>query len=57
MSLSNSQIITIDSTFLHKTAVKPALKLLFEEGFECAEDEIRKCLMKEDEKVIIKMQY
>ena len=38
---ANSQIITIDSTFLHKTAVKPALKLLFEEGFEGAEDEIR----------------
>ena len=37
----NSQIITIDSTFLHKTAVKPALKLLLEEGFEGAEDEIR----------------
>ena len=37
----DSQIITIDSTFLHKTAVKPALKLLFEEGFEGAEDEIR----------------
>lgn len=37
----NSQIITVDSTFLHKTAVKPALKLLFEEGFEGAEDEIR----------------
>lgn len=37
----NSQIITIDSTFLHKTAVKPTLKLLFEEGFEGAEDEIR----------------
>lgn len=38
---ANSQIITIDSTFLHKTAVKPTLKLLFEEGFEGAEDEIR----------------
>lgn len=38
---ANSQIITIDSTFLHKTAVKPALKILFEEGFEGAEDEIR----------------
>ena len=37
----NSQIIAVDSTFLHKTAVKPALKLLFEEGFEGAEDEIR----------------
>lgn len=37
----NSQIITIDSTLLHKTAVKPTLKLLFEEGFEGAEDEIR----------------
>lgn len=37
----NSQIITIDSTYLHKRAVKPSLKLLFEEGFEGAEDEIR----------------
>ena len=43
-------------TFLHKTAVKPALKLLFEEGFEGAEDEIRNAY-EEDEKVIIKMQY
>lgn len=38
----NSQIITIDSTLLHEVAVKPSLKLLFEEGFEGAEDEIRK---------------
>lgn len=37
----NSQIITVDSTLLHETAVKPALKLLYEEGFEGAEDEIR----------------
>lgn len=42
----NSQIITIDSTLLHETAVKPALKLLFEEGFEGAEDEIRKAYEK-----------
>ena len=38
---ANSQIITIDSTFLHKTAVKPTLILLLEEGYEGAEDEIR----------------
>lgn len=37
----SSQIITLDNTFLHKTVVKPVLKLLFEEGFEGAEDEIR----------------
>lgn len=37
----NSQIIIIDSTCLHKNVVKPSLKLLFEEGFEGAEDEIR----------------
>ena len=52
----NSQIITIDSTLLHETAVKPTLKLLFEEGFEGAEDE-KEGLMKKEEKVIIKMQY
>lgn len=37
----NSQIITIDSTLFHKAVVKPLLKLLVEEGFEGAEDEIR----------------
>ena len=42
----NSQIIPIDSTLLHEMAVKPALKLLFEEGFEGAEDEIRKAYEK-----------
>lgn len=42
----NSQIITIDSTLLHETAVKPTLRLLFEEGFEGAEDEIRKAYEK-----------
>lgn len=42
----NSQIITIDSTLLHEMAVKPALKVLLEEGFEGAEDEIRKAYEK-----------
>ena len=42
----NSQIITVDSTLLHETVVKPALKLLYEEGFEGAEDEIRKAYEK-----------
>lgn len=42
----SSQIIPIDSTLMHETAVKPALKLLFEEGFEGAEDEIRKAYEK-----------
>lgn len=37
----NSRIITVDSTLLHEEAVKPTLKLLYEEGFEGAEDEIR----------------
>lgn len=42
----NSQIITIDSTLLHETAVKPTLRLVFEESFEGAEDEIRKAYEK-----------
>ena len=42
----DSQIITIDSTLLHETVVKPALKLLFEEGFEGSEDEIREAYEK-----------
>lgn len=42
----DSQIIRIDNTLLHKTVVKPALKLLFEEEFEGAEDEIRKAYEK-----------
>lgn len=36
----NSQIIIINNTFLHKTAVKPTLKLLVENGFEGAEQEM-----------------
>lgn len=42
----DSQIITIDSTLLHETVVKPALKILFEEGFEGSEDEIREAYEK-----------
>lgn len=42
----NSQIITIDSTLLHETSVKPTLRLLFEEGFEGAEAEIREAYEK-----------
>lgn len=37
----NSQIIIIEDTLLHDETVKPALRLLFEEDFEGAEDEIR----------------
>ncbi|OOM72505.1 hypothetical protein CLPUN_46980 [Clostridium puniceum] len=38
----NSQIIRIDNKVLHETVIKPALKLLYTEGFEGAEEEFRK---------------
>lgn len=42
----NSQIIRIDHTIMHKNIVKPMLKLLYEEGFEGAEEEIREAYEK-----------
>lgn len=38
----NSEIIRIDNKILHQEVVKPALKLLYEEGFDGAEEEFRK---------------
>lgn len=38
----NSEIIRIDNKVLHETVIKPALKLLYTEGFEGAEEEFRK---------------
>lgn len=38
----NGEIIRIDSKILHAEVIKPALFLLFEEGFESAEEEMRK---------------
>ncbi len=38
----NSEIIRIDNKVLHQEVVKPALKLLYEEGFDGAEEEFRK---------------
>lgn len=39
--LINGQVVRIDSTMLHNKVVKPTLKLLYEQGFEGAEEEIR----------------
>ncbi len=38
----NGEIIRIDNKVLHHEVVKPALKLLYEEGFDGAEEEFRK---------------
>lgn len=38
----NGEIIRIDNKILHQEVVKPALKLLYEEGFDGAEEEFRK---------------
>lgn len=42
----NGEIIRIDNKLLHQEVVKPALKLLFEEGFEGAEQEFRNAFEK-----------
>lgn len=39
--LLDGQIVRIDSKILHKEVVKPTLKLLYEQGFEGAEEEMR----------------
>jgi hypothetical protein len=36
---TNGEIVRIDNKILHQTAVKPSLKLLYENGFEGAEQE------------------
>lgn len=38
----NGEVIRIDNKVIHQEAVKPALKLLYEEGFDGAEEEFRK---------------
>lgn len=38
----NGEVIRIDNKVLHQEAVKPALRLLYEEGFDGAEEEYRK---------------
>lgn len=38
----NGEVIRIDNKVLHQGAVKPALRLLYEEGFDGAEEEFRK---------------
>lgn len=47
------QLIRIDNKLLHETVIKPTLQLLYEEGFEGAEEEFRKafeCKRKGDNK-------
>ena len=38
----NGEIIRIDNKMIHQEIVKPALRLLYEEGFDGAEEEFRK---------------
>lgn len=38
----NGEIIRVDNKVLHQEVVKPALRLLYEEGFDGAEEEFRK---------------
>ncbi|MCI9201710.1 MAG: hypothetical protein HFI03_15265 [Lachnospiraceae bacterium] len=38
----NGEIIRIDNKVIHQEVIKPALRLLYEEGFEGAEEEFRK---------------
>jgi len=38
----NGEVIRIDNKMLHQEVVKPALRLLYEEGFDGAEEEFRK---------------
>lgn len=38
----NGEVIRIDNKIIHQEVVKPALKLLYEEGFDGAEEEFRK---------------
>lgn len=39
---TNGEVIRIDNKFVHQEVIKPALKLLFEAGFDGAEEEFRK---------------
>ncbi len=38
----NGEVIRIDNKILHQEVIKPSLKLLYEEGFDGAEEEFRK---------------
>lgn len=38
----NGEVIRIDNKMIHQEIIKPALKLLYEEGFDGAEEEFRK---------------
>lgn len=38
----NGEIIRIDNTIIHKDIIKPALRLIYDEGFSGAEEEIRR---------------
>ena len=38
----NGEIVRIDNKVLHQEVIKPALRLLYEEGFDGAEEEYRK---------------
>lgn len=38
----NGEVIRIDNKMIHQEVIKPALKLLYEEGFDGAEEEFRK---------------
>ena len=38
----NGELIRIDNKILHQEVIKPALRLLYEEGFDGAEEEFRK---------------
>ncbi len=38
----NGEVIRIDNKMLHQEVIKPALRLLYEEGFDGAEEEFRK---------------
>lgn len=43
---TNNEIIRIDHKLIHNETIKPALKLLYEEGFEGAEQEFRNAFEK-----------
>ncbi len=38
----NGEIVRIDNTIIHKDVIKPALRLIYDEGFSGAEEEIRR---------------
>lgn len=48
----NGSIIRIDHKLLHQEVIKPALRLLYEEGFEGAEEEFRNAFEKRKKGII-----